>query len=100
MSSPAFDTVLRNAPASDRYDATALVGRLSEDALFNADEFAALESALVSLAGTPEWQPSLFFVFCIYTRIADLITSCVDPDDVYGIDNLSADAVRDVRQRL
>jgi len=70
------DVIARNSPWHRAYDEASCVGRLSEEAWFDAAAFIALEAAIVATPrGTAAGEVALPHLFAIFERIS-LLLAC------------------------
>ena len=93
--------VLQNTPGSDCYATGSFVYRLVEQASFDAESCRALESALLTLVGSPAVAIRTDrHVFAIYRVVALQLLCHLNPTDVCRVDNLDDDAVVDLKNRF
>jgi len=95
------DVIARNSPWHRAYDEASCVGRLSEEAWFDAAAFIALEAAIVATPrGTAAGEVALPHLFAIFERISLLLACHGHPLDVYHVTNLDDEAVSEIDRRV
>jgi hypothetical protein len=95
-----YPLLARNDPASDGWEDESVLGRLMENALFDAEGYTELETAMIEAAsGGPHFE-TLGVVARITERITLMTKRHVDPDDAYRIGNLDDEEVAELDRRV
>jgi hypothetical protein len=95
-----FPVLAENDPYSDAWNETSFLGSLMEDAVFDEEGYAALETAMIrSVTEAPDFQTLGVFVR-IVERITLMLKRHVDPDDAYSIENLDDEQVAELDRRV
>ena len=95
-----FPVLAENDPYSDTWNETSFLGSLMEDALFDEEGYAALETAMIrSVTEAPDFQTLGVFVR-IVERITLMLKRHVDPGDAYSIENLDDEQVAELDRRV
>jgi hypothetical protein len=100
LSDDEYPLLARNDPASDGWEDESVLGRLMENALFDAEGYTELETAMIEAAsGGPHFE-TLGVVARITERITLMTKRHVDPDDAYRIGNLDDEEVAELDRRV
>ncbi|MEP7311963.1 MAG: hypothetical protein ABI859_05235 [Pseudomonadota bacterium] len=95
-----FSLLAANDPCSDTWDETSFLGQLMEDALFDEEGYAAVETAMIrAVMEGPDFQTLGVFVR-ISERITLMLKRHIDPADDYTIENLDDEQVAELDRRV
>ena len=95
-----FSLLGENDPCSDAWDEASFLGRLMEDALFDEQSYAGLETTMIrAVSERPDFETLGVFIR-IVERITLMLKRHVDPDDAYSIENLDDEQVAELDRRV
>ncbi len=95
-----FFLLSANDPCSDTWDEASFLGQLMEEALFDEEGYAAVETSMIrAVTEAPDFETLGVFVR-IVERITLMLKRHVDPADAYSIGNLDDEQVAELDGRV
>lgn len=93
--------VSKNHPWSGEFETTSFRSRLYEDATWSQDEYWKVEWALFQLVAAAHSNAELRSrVFRLFSATVALFVAHYDPNDVYVIDGIDAERLREAMERF